>query len=135
MADRLVGRGRPVTRLRPDGEVVKVWDENCAGGPSTAATGTPGWCTPAGFDWHGTLYRVQKVCTRWRIHTRWWEPDQALWREYLKVLVVPGDLAAPVTIAGTPGSGSIPDKAIGSLLCLLYRDLLSGDWFLVRIYD
>jgi hypothetical protein len=124
-----------VTRMRPGGEVVKVWDENCAGGLSTEITGTPGWCTPASFDWHGTHYRIRKVCTRWRIHTRWWEPDQALWREYLKVLVVPEDLIAPAMMASACGSVSNSDKARGSLLCLLYRNLLSGDWFLARIYD
>jgi len=53
------------------------------------------------------------------VHTRWWEPDEAIvrlrltnvWREYVKV---------------TTGTG---------LLCLLYRDLLNGGWFLARVYD
>ncbi|NIV32630.1 MAG: hypothetical protein GWN58_25255 [Anaerolineae bacterium] len=45
------------------------------------------------------------------MHTRWWEPEEAVWREYVKV---------------TTGTG---------LLCLLYRDLLAGGWFLARVYD
>jgi hypothetical protein len=52
-----------------------------------------------------------EVCNRWRVHTRWWEPAEAVWREYLKV---------------TTDSG---------FLCLIYHDLVSGGWFLSRIYD
>ncbi len=44
-------------------------------------------------------------------HTRWRDAEESIWREYVKV---------------TTGTG---------LLCLLYRDLVSGGWFLVRIYD
>ena len=72
---------------------------------------------PDGFRWQGTAHEVAAVCNRWRIHTLWWQPgrksgtDGAVWREYVKV---------------TTGSG---------LLCLLYRDLLGGGWFLARVYD
>jgi hypothetical protein len=45
------------------------------------------------------------------VHTRWWEPEAAIWREYVKVATKTG------------------------LLCLLYRDLIQGGWFLARIYD
>lgn len=65
----------------------------------------------AGFVWQGTPRRIARVCNRWRVHTRWWEPRQPVWREYLKV--VTGD----------------------GLLCLLYRDLLAGGWFFARLYD
>jgi hypothetical protein len=85
-----------LTRLWAVGEAVDAW-----GGEET----------PAGFVWQGISHCVVDVCNRWRIHTRWWEPDQAVWREYLKVTTDRG------------------------LLCLLYRDLLDGGWFLARIYD
>ncbi len=96
---------------------MKVWDE--------ASTETAGECTPAGFSWLGKSYCIRKVCTRWRVHTRWWEPDQALWREYLKVLVTPAMMASSLS----------SDSVSSELLCLLYHDLLSGDWFLARVYD
>lgn len=67
--------------------------------------------TPSGFAWQGASHHVSEVCNRWRVHTRWWEPAAVVWREYLKVTTDEG------------------------LLCLLYRDLYSGDWFLARIYD
>lgn len=85
-----------MTRLWPAGEKVEVWGEKE---------------TPAGFTWRGVSHHILDACNRWRVHTRWWEPDQALWREYVKVTTDTG------------------------LLCLLYRDLLGGGWFLVRIYD
>jgi hypothetical protein len=65
----------------------------------------------AGFAGQGTSHHVLEVCNRWRVHTRWWEPGEAIWREYVKVTTDTG------------------------LLCLLYRDLLDGSWFLARIYD
>ena len=85
-----------MTRLWPEGEPVETW-----GGAET----------PDGFCWQGTAHNVAEVCNRWWIHTRWWQPEQVIWREYVKV---------------TTDSG---------LLCLLYRDLLGDGWFLARVYD
>jgi hypothetical protein len=67
--------------------------------------------TPGGFVWVGTPHCIVEICNRWRVHTRWWEPDKILWREYLKVTTEDG------------------------LLCLIYRDLVGGGWFLSRLYD
>jgi len=55
----------------------------------------------------GVVSEVQ-VVERWRISERWW--PQPIDREYLRV-TGPGWLA------------------------LIFRDLLSGGWFLERIYD
>jgi hypothetical protein len=96
MARELAVGGNVVTRLWPDGEPVEVWGE-------------AGMLTD--FTWQGEAHRVLQVCNRWWIHTCWWEPGEAVWREYLKVATDTG------------------------LLCLLYRNLLSGDWFLARLYD
>jgi hypothetical protein len=85
-----------VTRLWPEGEQVEVWASEER---------------PAGFDWQGEPHRILDICNRWRVHTRWWEADHAIWREYWKVIT---------------GTG---------LLCLIYRDLWSDGWFLSRVYD
>lgn len=85
-----------MTRLWPEGEAIEIWG---------------GIETPTGFTWTGTPHRISKVYNRWRIHTRWWEPDAAIWREYVKVTTERG------------------------LLCLIYRNLSSGEWFLARVYD
>ena len=87
-----------MTRLWPEGEAVQVWVTTVEDGPEE-------------FIWQGTIHHVKEVCNRWRVHTRWWEPGQVVWREYLKVATDTG------------------------LLCLLYQDLLSGEWFLARVYD
>ncbi len=85
-----------MTRLWPEGEPVEMWGREE---------------TPGGFEWQGEPHRILELCNRWRVHTRWWEPEQAIWREYLKVATDTG------------------------LLCLIYRDLLKGGWFLARLYD
>ena len=85
-----------MTRLWPEGEAVEIWGEEA---------------TPSGFVWQRARHRIEKTTIRWRVHTRWWEPEKAVWREYVKVVT---------------GTG---------LLCLLYRDLLEGGWFLARVYD
>jgi hypothetical protein len=85
-----------MTRLWPEGEAVETWGKEEE---------------PAGFVWQGVSHRVGEVGIRWRVHTRWWEPDKAIWREYVKVTTDTG------------------------LLCALYRDLLKGGWFLARVYD
>jgi hypothetical protein len=131
-----------MTRLRSEGEAVEVLyhpqcgDTGTISGAQSGETPIPNWCapapaccTPTGFVWQGTSYCTLVVCNRWRVHTRWWEPDQTLWREYLKVLV------APATETGRLGHNSGLSSPSDGFLCLLYRDLLLGEWFLARVYD
>jgi hypothetical protein len=71
---------------------------------------------PEGFIIHRVgahpmgVHRID-VWNRWRIHARWWASEQPTWREYLRVTTDTG------------------------LLCLLYRDLINGGWYLARVYD
>ena len=85
-----------MTHLWPQGEPLQIWGAVSA---------------PEGFLWHGGSHGIVEVTNRWRVHTRWWAPGEALWREYWKV----------VTDSG--------------LLCLVYRDLPEGNWFMARLYD
>jgi hypothetical protein len=85
-----------LTRLLPEGEPLKIRGSQEM---------------PVAFLWRGTSHRIVEICSRWRVHTYWWEPDRTVWREYVKVATSSG------------------------LLCLIYRDLLTGGWFLARIYD
>ena len=85
-----------MTRLWPEGESIEV---HSGEHPLTC------------FLWHWETHRILDICNRWRIHTRWWEPEHTIWREYLKVVTDTG------------------------LLCLIYQDLLSGAWSLCRVYD
>jgi hypothetical protein len=101
-----------MTRLWPDGEPVETWVVH----PSLTGAVRPSLTeneeeVPQGFYWHGDAHRILDLCNRWRIHTRWWEPRDAVGREYWKVVTDTG------------------------LLCLIYRDLLSGGWFLCRVHD
>jgi hypothetical protein len=93
-----------MTRLWPEGEAIETW-----GGEEM----------PSRFAWRGTCHHILEICNLWRVHTRWWDADDAavqseltnIWREYVKV---------------TTDSG---------FLCLLYRDLINGGWFIARVYD
>ena len=66
---------------------------------------------PTGFNYQGKSHNIMDTCNRCRVHTGWWEPDRCVWREYLKITTDTG------------------------LLCLIYHDLLSNDWFMARLYD
>jgi hypothetical protein len=85
-----------MTRLWAGGEPLNTW-----GGEET----------PKGFDWRGTSHRIQELCNRWQVHTRWWDTEGTIWRQYLKVATDTG------------------------LLCRIYRDLLTGRWVMARLYD
>jgi len=65
--------------------------------------------TPQSFIWQGRSHPVQKVSKRWRVDRGWWR--RRIWREYFKL---------------TTQSG---------LLVIIYRDLLTGQWYLQRLYD
>ena len=52
---------------------------------------------------------VQAVAKRWRVDQEWWQAR--IWREYFKLTTKTG------------------------LLVIIYRDLLTGDWYLQRLYD
>jgi hypothetical protein len=63
--------------------------------------------TPAFISgaWAGTVDPI----ARWKVETEWW--DQPVVREYWKVLVN------------------------SNLLCEMYHDLSSDEWFVERVYD
>ena len=89
--------GRIMTRFWPDGQLIKV--------ESDAAN------TPLAFTWQRRKHQVESIANRWRIHTRWWEPNEMVWREYWKVATNTG------------------------LLVILFHDFLTDRWYVQRLYD
>jgi hypothetical protein len=78
---------------------------------STTTEGEPpGSGAPRSFRWEARSHHVQETSAHWRVHTSWWT-DNELWRDYWEVATDSG------------------------LLCILYQDLLAGDWYLERIYQ
>jgi hypothetical protein len=61
------------------------------------------------FTWRGRTHPVQGIAKRWRVDVDWWRGR--VWREYFKLATRTG------------------------LLVIVYRDLLTGDWYLQRLYD
>ncbi len=65
--------------------------------------------TPRQFIWQDRAHPVQAVINRWRVDQAWW--GRRIWREYFKLTTRTG------------------------LLVIIYRDLLTGQWYLQRLYD
>jgi hypothetical protein len=65
--------------------------------------------TPQAFTWRGRTYGVQLIAKRWRLDVDWWQAR--VWREYFKLTTPTG------------------------LLVIIYRDWLTGRWYLQRLYD
>jgi hypothetical protein len=65
--------------------------------------------TPHAFTWQGRTHRVQEIAKRWRVDVDWWRGR--VWREYFKLTTHTG------------------------LLVIVYRDVLTGHWYLQRLYD
>jgi hypothetical protein len=61
--------------------------------------------------WRNAEHHVIETPNSWTIHTRWWEPDEAVWRDYYKIITDTG------------------------MLCYIYYDRLRDDWYLERIFD
>ena len=68
-----------------------------------------GMYTPQRFTWQGRTHQVNQVTKRWRVDQGWWQ--KRIWREYFKLSTHTG------------------------LLVVIYRDLLTGHWYLQRLYD
>jgi hypothetical protein len=64
---------------------------------------------PLAFEWRGEVHRALHLGHRWRVHLDWWRVE--IWREYFQVEVHTG------------------------FTCVVYRDLLTGEWYLERVYD
>ena len=77
------------------------------GQPISVETDQPG--IPRRFTWRGRIHPVQGIANRWRVDEDWWRGR--IWREYFKLYTRTG------------------------LLVMVYRDLMSGQWYLQRLYD
>ncbi|MGD2077251.1 MAG: hypothetical protein PVH18_02650 [Chloroflexota bacterium] len=68
-----------------------------------------GHTRPTSFVWQGQTHRVVKITREWRVDIDWWRGR--VWRAYFKLSTHSG------------------------LLVIIYQDLLSGEWYLQRLYD
>jgi len=64
---------------------------------------------PVAFLYKGTKEGVEEICEHWRVSREWWKNTTN--REYFRVRTVRG------------------------IVCEMYRDLLTGAWYLQRVYD
>ena len=64
---------------------------------------------PDVFVWHNRQHPVQGIADFWRVDTEWWRVR--VWRDYFTLYTRTG------------------------LMVIVYRDILSGEWYLLRRYD
>jgi hypothetical protein len=86
--------------------MTRLWSD---GEPIRVETDSSG--RPTRFEWRSRLYRLQRIQQHWQVDTDWWSEEGRIWRDYLTV---------------TTGDG---------LLCVIYCDLLTGDWRMEKAYD
>jgi hypothetical protein len=70
---------------------------------------TNGRNEPIAFIWRGRRHGVETITRQWRTDVEWWR--ERVWRSSYKLVTNTG------------------------LLVVVYQDLLSGDWYLQRLYD
>jgi hypothetical protein len=88
--------------------MTRLWpDGQPLEGVETASTG--GGEPPLRFTWQGQEHRVTEVTQSWRVDLDWWR--ERIWRAYFRLGTNTG------------------------LLVVIYQDLLSGKWYLQRLYD
>ncbi|HNS03921.1 MAG TPA: hypothetical protein PKM78_16255 [Anaerolineae bacterium] len=63
---------------------------------------------PRAFRWQ-RRHSVHAIVEQWMVRDEWWREE--IWRHYFQV------------------------ETDAALLCVLYHDLLTGDWRLERVYD
>ena len=66
---------------------------------------------PMRFVWEGQPHTISRIIKQWEVDTDWWEASGRIWRTYYATCTEDG------------------------LLCVFYRDLLSSEWFLSKLYD
>lgn len=69
----------------------------------------PGFANPLQFTWHDQVHRVTQITRQWRVDIDWWR--ERIWRSYFKLITESG------------------------FLVVIYQDLLTGQWYLQRLFD
>jgi hypothetical protein len=99
-----------MTRLWPEGELITVVEEGALPLSASPSRGDGGKVVlPGAFSWQGQHHEVSAVTRHWRVDLDWWR--EPVWRDYFKLVTTSG------------------------LLVIIYHNLISGKWYLQRLYD
>lgn len=66
---------------------------------------------PLRLVWEDHAHVITRIIQQWEVDTDWWEATGRIWRAYYAAITEDG------------------------LLCVFYMDLLSGAWYLNKLYD
>jgi hypothetical protein len=79
---------------------------------------------PTRVFWRGRWHEVV-VASRWRLEDGWWRPGAEVSREYFRLR----------TRLFVSSSGRASTSAARFLMCVVYRDEVTGLWYLERLLD
>jgi hypothetical protein len=88
--------------------MTRLWPVGLAISVTGAGDGG-GRTRPVTFTWQNQTHQVDEITRQWRVDIDWWRGR--VWRDYFKLSTDTG------------------------LLVIIYQDLLSGEWYLQRLYD
>jgi hypothetical protein len=66
---------------------------------------------PVRFALHGRRHKLARALEHWEVNVDWWKVEGRVHRQYWALTTTKG------------------------MLCVVYRDLEEGEWFLVKVYD
>ena len=65
---------------------------------------------PLSFHWQARRHPIQTIIRHWRVDIEWWQ-ETRVWRDYFTLTTKTG------------------------LMVTLFRDLLTGSWYLQQLFD
>jgi hypothetical protein len=90
--------------------MTRLWPAGCPISVTNAGDNSnAGHARPVNFAWQNQTHRVDEITREWRVDIDWWRGR--VWRDYFKVSTDTG------------------------LLVIIFQDLVSGEWYLQRLYD
>ena len=66
---------------------------------------------PKSLIWNRKKHPIHRIFNRWIFHDYWWADDEHEWRDYYFIITET------------------------HLILVIFRDVLSGSWFIYQMYD
>jgi hypothetical protein len=89
---------------------------------------------PIAFLYKGGKEGVEELCEQWRVSREWWKKATNT-PQGLQSCGDPGSPAKSEIWQGGIEREYFRVRTVRGIVCEMYRDLITGAWYLQRIYD
>ena len=89
---------------------------------------------PVSFLYKGGKEGVEEICEQWRASKEWWKKATNTPQE-LQSCGDPCPFAKSQIWQGGTNREYFRVRTVSGIVCEMYRDMLTGAWYLQRIYD